>query len=49
MNANSAEANKHHTESHLYKSEQDFYDDILGRGDGDPDKWGNPDEATDTE
>lgn len=49
MKPSSAEANTHHTESHLYNSAQDFFDDILGRGDGDPDKWGNPDEATDVE
>lgn len=33
----SAAKNKHHTEAHLYKSQEELYDQLLGRGAGDPD------------
>ena len=36
--------NRHHAGG--YRSERDWLDDVLGRGDGDPDLAGYPDELT---
>jgi len=37
MKPSSPEANLHHTQSHVYRTEQEFLDDVLGRGIGDID------------
>lgn len=39
MQPSSPEANLHHTQSHVYKSEKEFMDEVLGRGIGDFDVY----------
>lgn len=44
LRADHPDKNKHHTESHVYRSEQEFNDEMFGRGAGDADVYGYPGE-----
>lgn len=44
----SPERNKHHTDSG-FRSQEELYEDLFGRGPGDPDMFGWPDEQEQTD
>ena len=47
-NPAAASNNRHHTHSHVYRTEQEFLDETLGRGDGDFDCYSIQDESVTT-
>ena len=47
-NPAAASNNRHHTHSHVYRTQAELLEELLGRGDGDPDMNGYPNEPKTT-